>query len=69
MGGFFSGGFFWEDLFGRNSLRELIFCQDFGVILSKGRRKEDFRSLEVRRKLIALKKNTNKQKIIFSTNF
>ena len=55
----FLGGILWEELLGR-FLQGIGFCQDFWVILSQwkeeeGRRKEDFRSLEVRRKLIALK--------------
>ena len=65
---YFLGGFFWEDFFWRIFLggilwEELLgrflqgigFCQDFGVILSQWK-EEDFRSLEVRPKLIALKK-------------
>ena len=48
----FLGEILWEELVSRNQ-------QDFRVILSKwkekGRRKDEFRSLEVRRRLIALK--------------
>ena len=60
------GGFFGEEFFGRNFLvdfyKELMFLSRFwGNFVSmegrrkEGRRKEDFRSLEVRCKLIALK--------------
>jgi hypothetical protein len=64
LGGFFwedyLGGLFWEEFFGRNYLveinKELMFLQDFGVILSQCTGRKKFRSLEVRGKLIALKK-------------
>ena len=63
LGGFFGriflGGFFWKEFFGRNYLveinMELMFLQDFGVILSQCTGRKKFRSLEVRGKLIALK--------------
>ena len=56
----FLEGFFWEEFFGRNS-----FCQDFGVILSQLRRKEDeFKFLEVRGKLIALIKSNSRLVVI-----
>ena len=55
----FLGGFFGEEFFGRNYLveinKELMFLQDFGVILSQCTGRKNFRSLEVRGKLIALK--------------
>ena len=65
MGGLF-GRIFWEEFFGRNYLvefyKELMFLSRFwGDFVSmegrrkEERRKEDFRSLEVRRRLIALK--------------
>ena len=51
FGGFF-GGFFWEDILSR-FLQEIdVFVKIFVIILSQWK---DFRSLEVRRKLIALK--------------
>ena len=62
------GEFFWEDFFGRNSLfvllklanlfeseRNLCFCQDFVSKKKEEVEGKKFRSLEVRRKLIALK--------------
>ena len=65
LGGFFTedflGGFFWEEFFGRNYsvdfYKKLMFLSRFwgNFVSMEGRRKEDFRSLEVRRKLIALK--------------
>ena len=65
MGGFFwedfFGRIFWEEFFVRNYLvdfyKELMFLSRFwgNFVSMEGRRKEDFRSLEVRRKLIALK--------------
>ena len=60
FGRFFLGGFFGEEFFGRNYLveinKELMFLSRFwgNFVSMEGRRKEDFRSLEVRRKLIAL---------------
>ena len=66
---FFLGRIFWEELFGRNSLFTLFMlfhyvCQDFGFIQDlvsrqkEGRKEgQEFRSLEVQGKLIALKKN------------
>ena len=56
----FLGRVFWEELFGRNYLVEinkvLMFLSRFlGNFVSMHRKKEEFRSLEVRRKLIALK--------------
>ena len=66
FGRIFLGGFFWEDFleefFGRNYLvdfyKELMFLSKFwgNFVSMEGRRKEDFKSLEVRRKLIKLKK-------------
>ena len=63
MGGFFwedfFGGFFWEDFFVRVlCLRWCVKILVFVKILSEWRRRKDkkFRSLEVRRKYIALKK-------------
>ena len=59
FGRYFLGGFFGEEFFGRNYLvetnMELMFLQDFGVILSQCTGRKKFRSLEVRGKLIALK--------------
>ena len=66
MGGFFGriflGGFFWEEFFGRNYL--VMFLSRFwdNFVSIEGRRKVDFRSLEVRRKLIALKKGSSSKK-------
>ena len=53
----FLGEFFWVELFWRAYMCVKIFV--LVKILSQGRRKEgqEFRSLEVRRKLIALKKS------------
>ena len=68
LGGFFGRSFFGR-IFGRNFLRGILFgeffvklvCQDFGfcqdfVSIKKEEEGKKFRSLEVRRKLIALKK-------------
>ena len=57
LGGFF-GRIFWEEFFGRNYLveinKELMFLSRFwGNFVSM--QEEEFRSLEVRRRLIALK--------------
>ena len=61
----FFGRIFWEEFFGSNYLveikKELMFLSRFwgNFVSMEGRRKEerkeDFRSLEVRRKFIALK--------------
>ena len=73
MEDFFRGIFledFLEEFFGRNYLveinKELMFCQDFGGNFVSMHRKEGrkkFRSLEVRCKLIALKKGEKLTKI------
>ena len=51
----FFGRIFWEEFFGRNSLFHWnwLVCQDFVAI--KKEEGQEFRSLEVRRKLLALK--------------
>ena len=59
FGRIFLGGYFWEEFFGRNYLveinKELMFLSRFwGNFVSI--KKEEFKSLEVRGKLIALKK-------------
>ena len=67
LGRIFWEDFFWEEFFGRNYLvgfyKELMVLSRFWVnfVSMKGRRKrkEDFRSSEVRRKLIALKKENS----------
>jgi hypothetical protein len=74
LGRFFLGGFFWEDFLGgilwRNYLVEinkvLMFLSRFWG--NARRRKEEFRPLEVRGKLIALK-NTSKVALDFSYTF
>ena len=64
LGGFFGriflGGFFGEEFFGRNYLveiiKELMFLSRFWGNARRRRKDKKFRSLEVRGKLIALKK-------------
>merc|ERR1712051_424897 len=54
----FFGRIFWENFLGRNSLFTLLKSVklfEFVNILSESTRKEEFRSLEVQGKLIALK--------------
>ena len=71
----FFGRIFWEKFFGRNYLveisKELIILSRFwGNFFSmEGRRKEDFRSIEVRRRLIALEKMYRKKSAIFNLSF
>ena len=84
FGGFFFGGcfledffgrIFWEKFFGRNYLVEIskelmILSRFWGNFFSmEGRRKEDFRSIEVRRRLIALEKMYRKKSAIFNLSF
>ena len=56
----FLGGFFGRIFLGGILWEELMFLSRFwgSFVSMEGRRKKDFRSLEVRRKLIALKNNT-----------
>ena len=54
----FLRGFFWEDSFDRIIGRIFFVCQDFGFFqdfVSMKKEGKEFRPLEVRRKLIALK--------------
>ena len=68
LGGFF-GRIFWEEFFGRNYLveidKELMFLSRFCCLNAQGRKEgrkegQEFRSLEVRSKLIA-PKNVDKK--------
>ena len=62
LGGFF-GRIFWEEFFGRNYLveinKELMFLSRFCCLNAQGRKEgQEFRSLEVRGKPMALKNSS-----------